>query len=154
MIGSHDSTLSGLIFNTMCGTSKTCICPTFIDIVETHLSLQRRKEELINEIPFSPVPFQNWFLFLLSTCASNSQNYIFNYLKLSMVYWYNRNRTNRYELIKDTSYLHNQILCKILFSRCLSFNKIYLLLSSTPLWYDNNQLIITSSASFFLLSNF
>ena len=59
MIGSHDSTLSGLIFNTMCGTSKTGICPASIDIVETHLSMQRRKEELISKIPFSPVPFQN-----------------------------------------------------------------------------------------------
>ena len=59
MIGSHDSTLSGLIFSTMCGTSKTGVCPASIDIVNTHSFMQRRKEELISKIPYSPIPFQN-----------------------------------------------------------------------------------------------
>ena len=59
MIGSHDSSLSALIFSTMCGTSKTGKCPASIDIVNTHSLKERTKKELISQIPYVPVPFQN-----------------------------------------------------------------------------------------------
>ena len=58
MIGSHDSSLSALIFSTMCGTSKTGKCPASIDIVNTHSLKERTKKELISQIPYVPVPFQ------------------------------------------------------------------------------------------------